>query len=92
MLKATLCYAAGGAALVGGPALGYDLVRRGRLATADDLHHLGNAAYRRALQDDIRTQKVCVEAERAGVDPDAVRRRLDQLRDGDGNPELGDGH
>lgn len=91
MLKATICYTAGGAALIGGPALGYDLMRRGRLASAEHLHHQQNAAYRRALQDGISTNYVCLEAERAGLDPTAVRRHLDQLRDVAGTPALDHG-
>lgn len=92
MLKSTLYYAAGGAVIMAGPALGYDLIRRGQLSSAEDLHHRESAAFRRVLQDDIQTQKVRTDAQVAGVDPDAVRRRFDQLREGAGTPALGDRH
>jgi hypothetical protein len=91
MIKASAYYLAGGAVAVGGTAIGYDLMRLGRLAFAGDLHRREHTSYQRALEVEVRTQDMRVEAERAGVDPNAVSRRLDQLRDEAGTQALGNG-
>jgi len=90
MLKTSLYYAAGGAAIVGGPAVGYDLMRRGRIASAENMHDRATRAERRALQEEMATEKLRVEAKHVGVDPAVVRRHLDELQGGAGTPALGD--
>jgi len=84
MLKPSFYYLAGGAAAIGGPAIGYDLIRRGRQASAVDCYLRDNDNERRMLEAEVKTQKLRDQANAAGVDHDAVRGRYNELRDAGG--------
>jgi hypothetical protein len=77
-----LYFLAAGAVSIGGPAIGVALYNRGQQEAAASEGECEIATLKRLLQSQIDLQDLRAQAQRAGVDPDAVARGYYELRGG----------